>query len=245
MKSMVKKIFLIVTVVLCCGAVGIGGGWCATQQDDSLCTIVQVVVKDSLERQFVDVDELTGYLKQHRFYPEGKTMTTIDCHAIEECLQKHDMVREVECYKSPFGCVNIVVEQRVPKLQVVSNDGCYYVDTDRRIMPARQQIEVEVPVFKGNVSERAAREEYFDFVDWLNSNRYWRTRICDVYVANPKHLILAQKGENTKIILGPLDEYSEKLNKLQKLYTKGFSQIGYPDVSEYDLRFTGQVVGRK
>ena len=66
-----------------------------------------------------------------------------------------------------------------------------------------------------------------------------------MYVSNPKHIVLAQKGENTRIVLGELDGYSKKLNKLQKLYTKGFTQIGYPDVKEYDLRFTGQVVGRK
>ena len=242
---MVKKIFLSVIVVVCCGTVLVGGVWCSTQRDQSACTEVRLVLKDSLERRFVDVDELAGYLKQHRYYPLNSVMAEIDCRAIEACLKKHDMVREVECYKSPFGCVNIVVEQRVPKLHVVRNDDCYYVDTDRRVMPSRKQIEVEVPVFKGAVSERAAREEYFDFVDWLNGNRYWRTRICDVYVSNPKHIVLAQKGENTRIVLGELDGYSKKLNKLQKLYTKGFTQIGYPDVKEYDLRFTGQVVGRK
>lgn len=242
---MVKKIFLIVTVVLCCGVVGWGGVWCSAQRDNSPCTAVRIVVEDSLERQFVDADELEGYLKQHRFYPVGNTMAEIDCHAIEACLQGHDMVREVECYKSLFGCVNIVVAQRVPKLQVVANDGCYYVDTDRGVMPVRKQMEVDVLVFKGAVSSRAATEEYFDFVDWLSSNRYWRTKISDVYVSDPKHIVLDQKGENTKIVLGSLDGYSEKLNKLQKLYTKGFNQIGYPDVREYDLRFTGQVVGRK
>ena len=245
MKSMVKKIFLIVTVVLCCGAVGLGGAWCSIQQDKSPCTTVRIVIEDSLERQFVDVDELKGYLKQHRFYPMGHLMADINCHAIEQCLQRHDMVREVECYKSLFGCVNIVVAQRVPKLQVVANDGCYYVDTDCRVMPVRKQIDIEVPVIKGVVSSRAATEEYFDFVDWLNNNRYWRTRIYDVYVSNPKHVVLIQKEENTKIVLGPLDGYKEKLNKLQKLYTTGFSQIGYPNIREYDLRFTGQVVGRK
>jgi len=35
------------------------------------------------------------------------------------------------------------------------------------------------------------------------------------------------------------------MDRLQKLYTKGFDKIGYTDYREYDLRFDGQVVGRR
>jgi hypothetical protein len=56
---------------------------------------------------------------------------------------------------------------------------------------------------------------------------------------------LKQEGIDAKIILGSLDGYVEKLSKLQKLYTKGFDKIGYPECKEYDLRFEGQVVSRK
>ena len=53
---MVKKIFLTVAVVICCGAVLVAGAWCSAQVDSSPCTEVHVVVKDSLERQFVTAD---------------------------------------------------------------------------------------------------------------------------------------------------------------------------------------------
>ena len=43
MNSMVKKIFLIVAVVLCCGAVVVGGAWCSAQNDDSPCQVVDIV----------------------------------------------------------------------------------------------------------------------------------------------------------------------------------------------------------
>lgn len=242
---MVKKIFLIVAVVLCCGAVVVGGAWCSAQNDDSPCQVVDIVVNDSLQRQFVDTDALELFLQKNGYFPAGKRMSEVDCHAMEQCLLKHDMVRTASCYKSPFQTVYIRVTQRIPMLSVVSDNGCYYVDTDRRVMPAREKIQVEVPVFKGNVSSRAAVEEYFDFVEWLNDNHYWRALIKEVQVKNPKHLVLNQNGHSAKIILGPLDNYENKLNRLKKLYTKGLDQIGYPDYREYDLRFDGQVVGRK
>ena len=242
---MVKKIFLIVAVVLCCGAVVVGGAWCSAQNDDSPCQVVDIVVNDSLQRQFVDADALELFLQRNGYFPAGKRMSEVDCHAMEQCLLKHDMVRTASCYKSPFQTVYIRVTQRIPMLSVVSDNGCYYVDTDRRVMSISERKEIEVPVFKGNVSQRAATEEYFDFVVWLSDSRYWKSRIHDIHVLNPKSLILKQEGIDAKIILGSLDGYVEKLSKLQKLYTKGFDKIGYPECKEYDLRFEGQVVSRK
>ena len=245
MKSMVKKILLIVAVVLCCGAVLVGGAWCSVQHDDSPCSMVKIVIRDSIQRQFVDAMELEMYLKRNGYFPQGKMISEVDCHAIEQCLLKHDVVRTAACYKSPFQVVHIHITQRVPMLSVVSDNGCYYVDTDRRIMPVREQIDTDVPVFRGNVSSRAAMEEYFDFVAWLNGNHYWRTQIKDVQVKNPKYVVLSQKDYSAKIVLGSLDNYATKLSKLKKLYTKGFDRIGYPEYREYDLRFDNQIVGRK
>ena len=245
MKSMVKKLLLTVFVVVCCGAVLVGSVWSSAQKDDSPCTAVQIVVRDSMERQFVQVDELEGYLKRYRLYPQGLLMNQIDCQAIEQCLQAHDMVRNAECYKSPLGVVRVEVTQRVPVLCVMTAEGCYYVDSDREVMPARKSVDVDLPVFRGAVSERAAKEEYYDFVEWLQGNHYWRELISDVYVQHPRYLLLTQRGQKAKIVLGALDGYADKLARLRKLYTHGLDEIEHPDYREYDLRFEGQVVGRK
>ena len=242
---MVKKIFLIVTVVLCCGAVLVGGTWCSSRHDDSPCSTVNIAVNDSLQRQFVDTEELQSYLKRKGYFLVGKSMSKVDCHALEQCLLKHDMGRTASCYKSPFQTVYIRVTQRVPSLKVISDNGCYYVDTDRQIMPMREGMNANVPIFKGNVSQRAATEEYFSFVEWLKENHYWRERIKDVHVHTPKYVVLSQHDLPAKVILGSLDDYENKLAKLKKLYTKGLDQIGYPDYREYDLRFDRQVVARK
>lgn len=245
MKRIVRNVLLAVVVVCCLSAVVWGGAWCSAQKDDSSCSDVCIVVQDSLQRAYVDADELMIHLKQKGLYPLGKSMDVVDCHAIEACLQGHDMVREVECYKSPFGKVYIDVSQRVPVMYVVANDGCYYVDSDRLIMPARKQIAAEVPVFRGAVSQRAATEEYYDFVTWLSNHTYWSKRVGEIYVSHPKHLVLSQKKQREKIILGALDGYEQKLAKLRKIYTKGTVLVDSVGYQVYDLRFDGQVVAKK
>lgn len=242
---MVKKVLLWTAAAICLVAVVVGGAWCSAQGDASPCTEVRIELADSLERQFVDIDELAGYLKRRGCYPMGKVMDEVDCHAIEQCLLTHEMVREVSCYKSPFAGVCIDVSQRVPVLSVVSNDGCYYVDSDRRVMPATKKLDAPLPVLRGAVSKRAATEEYYDFVEWLSDHSYWGERIKSVHVSNPHYVVLRQQDNATKIVLGALSDYEAKLDKLQKLYTRGLAKIDCPEYKEYDLRYAGQVVGRE
>lgn len=240
----VTKVLLTVVTTVCCAAVLVGGIWCSRQADMSLCTQVDIVVEDSVSRQYVDAMELEGYLKARGCYALTKAMSEVDCHMIELLLLKHEMIRTASCYKTPFGAVRIRVTQRVPVLCVKTAEGNYLVDADRRVMPYRSGMKLDVPVFTGAISKCAATEEYYDFVLWLQDNSYWGERIRDVYVRNPKLVVLSQKDYSAKIVLGKLDGYEDKLARLRSLYKKGFDVLGYPECRELDLRYAGQVVRR-
>ena len=241
----IKTIISIVSAVLLVATLSVVACWAAQRPTQLPCAWLRVEVTDSLDRRFVESDELRRMLQREGLVPKGLSMEEISCQAIEDCLMKHDMVRTAECFKLVNGGVCVRVTQRVPALYVMSNEGAYYVDTDREIMPVCKTIDVDVPRFKGAVGKRAATEGYFDFALWLTKNRYWKSRIQDVQVVNPKHLVLHQKDDRGKIILGDLSQYEHKLDKLQKLYTKGLEYIDYQNYREYDLRYQGQVIGRK
>lgn len=240
----VTKVLLTVVTTVCCAAVLAGGIWCSRQADMSLCTQVDIVVEDSVSRQYVDAMELEGYLKARGCYALTKAMSEVDCHMIEQALLKHEMIRTASCYKTPFGAVRIRVTQRVPVLCVKTAEGNYLVDADRRVMPYRSGMKLDVPVFTGAISKCAATEEYYDFVLWLQDNSYWGERIRDVYVRTPKMVVLSQKDYSAKIVLGKLEGYEDKLARLRSLYKKGFDVLGYPECRELDLRYAGQVVRR-
>lgn len=219
--------------------------WASRKPVDAPCRELCITVADSAERQFVTAEDLRSYLSRAGFHLSGQPLQDIDCAAVEQCLLQHDLIRTAQCYKSPQDEVRIKVTQRVPVLYVVANDGCYYVDSDRKIMPLRASVKVDVLKLEGAVSRRAATEEYFDLAQWLAHDDYWSTRIRQVQVSNPRGIVLLQRNMAARILIGTLDDYPKKMNKLKRLYTHGFDITEYPSYSEYDLRFAGQVVGRK
>ena len=57
--------------------------------------------------------------------------------------------------------------------------------------------------------------------------------------------MLHQREVAGNILLGNMADYEQKMNRLRKLYVDGFDEIGYTAYREFDLRYEGQVVGRK
>lgn len=241
---MKKKMLVLACAILLSIGTWVVGAWASKQPTDAVCQRLEILLCDSAQHQFVSVDELQRALQRRALLPVGKRWDEVSCQEIEQCLLQHDMIRTAECYKTSTGDVCVRLTQRVPMLYVTTAEGSYYVDTDRRVMPVRSSIEVSVPIFKGNVSQRAATEEYFDFVCWLQDDSYWSQRITQVHVRNPKQHVLKQRHVEGDILLGDLQGYEQKMERLRKLYVKGFDKIGYKSYKEYDLRYQGQVVGR-
>lgn len=241
---MKKKMLVLACAILLSIGTWVVGAWASKQPTDAVCQRLEILLCDSAQHQFVSVDELQRTLQRRALLPVGKRWDEVSCQEIEQCLLQHDMIRTAECYKTSTGDVCVRLTQRVPMLYVTTVEGSYYVDTDRRVMPVRSSIEVSVPIFKGNVSQRAATEEYFDFVCWLQDDSYWSQRITQVHVRNPKQHVLKQRHVEGDILLGDLQGYEQKMERLRKLYVKGFDKIGYKSYKEYDLRYQGQVVGR-
>lgn len=244
MNKKFTRIFLIVIAAITCAAVLVGAIACSKRQNLATCSELEIVIKDSIQYQHVTTDELHQYLMDKGQHCLGFEMEGVSCLDIEECLLTHDMIRTVNCYKTPFNSVRVKVTQRKPVLKVKTGNIVYYVDSDRRVMPYKSSIYAEVPTFTGAVGENMATSEYYDFVMWLQSNSYWNQRIYQIHVQNPKYLILSQHKYDAKIVLGELHGYEEKLARLKKLYTKGFDVMSYPQCKELDLRFNGQVVRR-
>lgn len=225
-------------VVIC---VGISS---SRRAPDPVCSSITVVIKDSVERQYVSVGELRQQLSQAGLWQVGQPLSKISCQQIERHLLTHPMLRQAECYKLSNGELRIMVRQRQP-MMLIAGDEHYYLDTDRKVMPVRALVSTPVVVVNGRIGRQQAEGEMYDFVVWLNDNRYWRDKIRTIHVVNPRMIELKENTHHYTIVLGPLADAEQRMDDLQKLYEKGFEHIGYPDYKQIDLQYSNQIIGRK
>lgn len=208
------------------------------------CTTVEVVIKDSAERSFVTRREVLQTLAQRQLNPVGTNMETINTFQIEQLLQKNSMIKSVECYKTTNQTIRITLEQRTPKFRVMDTES-YYVDTERKLMPTRINAPVYVPVVTGRVTKSTAQNELYELVEYLDNHRLWKSQIVQIHFTDPKNIELIPRVGSHVIILGKIEEYREKMEKLEKLYTNGFTQIGWREYKSIDLRYKNQIVCSK
>ncbi len=213
---------------------------------NGVCKNLEVVVKDTLDRHFIDSKEVAVMLKNAGLSPIGKKLTEIDTKAIEDKLEENKLVKNVECYKTPGGDIKVEISQKIPILRVFSTEGNFYVDSEGGIMPVPNSVfSAYVPVATGYIAKEFATTKLYEFALFLHENKFWDTQIEQVYVASNQDVELTPRVGNHQIILGKLDNYEENLEKLQLFYDKGLNEMGWNRYSEINLKFKNQVVCTK
>ena len=190
--------------------------------------------------------ELTQNLRAKDLYPVDHVVAPTTLHSIEKTIAQHPMVRTAQCYITPRGEMRIRITQRIPILRVQTPVELYFIDTDRRVMAYRESVRDKLPVVTGNVGVTMASHALADFAQWLQKNDYWRARIHHIQVQNPQLVYLHLRGEAMpRVVLGSMRGYEQKLNKLRVFLENGSEATKDKQYREIDLRFKGQVIGRK
>lgn len=237
-------------ILLTCGSVFLAGCliWVfflmPDMKQEQVCRQMQVVVTDSVSRRFLTAEEVKEKVRKEGVSPENKPLSDINLQELENLIDQIPVVQKAECYALQNGDIRIKIEQRRPKLRVIGEEN-YYVDDNRQLMPATFKTACYVPVVTGRVSRRMAQEEIYDFVDWLENNDFWNAQIEQINVKPNREIELVPRVGGHIILLGQIDDYEQKLQKLKRFYTDGLAKIGWREYRELDLRYANQVVGRK
>ena len=210
------------------------------------CTAVEYIISDRSERLYLTTSELDRMLLSADLYPVGKTVDSLSLHRIEKAVRSHPMVRTAECYLTPRNEVRVRLTQRIPLVRVQSQTDTYLIDTDRRVMQARAAVKDRVLPVTGNVGQQTASRQMADFAEWLQDNSYWQERIHHLYVHSPQKVyVCLNDSARTRVVLGTMDDYDAKLAKLRTFLDNKESLPQDIQYTELDIRFHGQVIGRK
>ena len=208
----------------------------------SICTELQIDLAENSESSYLTRDDIISKLTKAGLSPVGKELSSVNTSEIEKKLEEDRLIKRVECYKTVDGTVKIKVFHRIPVLRIFSANGSYYIDREREKMPVPDNFAAYVSVATGYIDEEFAKNQLFDFVLFLNNDKFWNSQIKQIYIAQNGDVELIPAVGNHRIILGKLDDYKENLNKLRLFYDKGLSKVGWNRYSIINLKYKNQVV---
>jgi cell division protein FtsQ len=102
-----------------------------------------------------------------------------------------------------------------------------------------------VPVVSGTVTKSFATGKLFDFVSFIVGDPFWNAQIEQIYIREDLKIVLVPRVGDATIVLGKLDNYELKLEKLYRLYKGGFNTMGWNHYEKIDLQYDNQIVCTK
>ena len=242
---MIKKIFILLFLLLIAAYLVVAVTALNAKPAQQTCKGMELVINDSIDHGFITKREVLRLLDTKKLSPIGKDMMTINTRRIEEELQQHPLIDNVECFRTLGGKVGIEVTQRLPILRIMAANGeNYYVDEKGHTMPLPNS-SANVAVVTGNVDKAFACKELYEFGRFLQKHPLWQAQIQQINVTPAKELELVPRVGEHIIFLGKPGDYKQKFERLEKFYTKALNKVGWNKYSRISLEFDNQIICTK
>ncbi|MDL2255484.1 cell division protein FtsQ [Parabacteroides sp. OttesenSCG-928-K15] len=212
---------------------------------DKTCESLEIIVRDSLNKHFVNEQDVISLLKRANLSPIDKPMYIINTDKIEEELMKNQMISRVEAYKTPSGKIKLEVTQKIPLLRIMSIHGSYYVDNAGQQMPLSPRYVAHVPIATGYIEKDFAMNDLYKFALFLHKDEFWNNQIDQIYISQNNEVELVPRIGNHRILLGTIEGYEEKLDNLQLFYKQAIPKMGWNKYSVINLKYKNQIVCTK
>ncbi|MFA9372179.1 MAG: cell division protein FtsQ/DivIB [Labilibaculum antarcticum] len=241
---MLKKIASILVWVFLFGYLVVVFSFANGKSERLVISGTQVNVVDSVKRGFVREVDVERIIK--RKYPQivGASNSGINKEVLEDLIDKIPYVKKSEVYNSLSGKLIVEIKQRNPIVRILSGKG-YYLDSEGEKMPLSTNYTSRVLVVSGVVNDQLIKEELFELVKFITNDEFWKSQITQIDVDRDREYVLIPRVGAHKIELGSIENFQRKFQKLNALYTKGFTKKGWNTYTKINLKYKDQVVCTK
>lgn len=242
---MKKKLFILLFLVLIAVYLILAVTILNSRSADQTCKGMELVIKDSIDYGFITKREVLKILSSKKISPIGKKMSEINTRKLEDELERHPLIGNAECYRTPGNQIGIEITQRLPILRVMASNGeMYYIDDEAHTMPISGNA-ANVAIVTGNVDKKFAVNELYELGMFLHKEPFWEAQIQQINVTPNKELELVPHVGDHIIFLGKPGNYEEKFDRLITFYQKGLNEVGWNKYSRISLEFSNQIICTK
>lgn len=200
-------------------------------------------------------DVLTAIERSFGYKLESQKTGIVNIERVERVLEKEPFVRDAEVYMDTKNRVHISLRQREPVLRVIDRDGNnFYLDQEAQKMPLSKHYTARVLVATGDItphqpdylvtSKGHILKDLYYLTQYIAADEFWYSMIEQIYVEGGEMILIPKVGKQ-KIQFGKFEKVESKFRRLRKFYEEGMSRVGWDKYRTIDVRFDGQVVGRR
>lgn len=193
---------------------------------------------------FMNYQMVNKLLIQNGRSVKNQSKSVIDLHKLETNVLSHPMVANASVFLTIDGLLKTKIEQRKPIARITSNGKSYYIDKQATIMPLSENYSARVLLVSGNVSEQDSEEIHY-LVSTILKDNFLKKQVIGIHKTPENEFILKSRVGNQEIILGKLNDLSQKLKNLNSFYNKTMADKTIENYALVNLKYNNQVVCTK
>lgn len=224
-----------------------------------LCEEVVINISDESTNGFLTSDEIKRILVDKKLYPKNQPLKFINPRSIEKLLKVTPFVNTAQCYKTEGGKVFIEITQRTPIIRIKSINGeDYYIDDKGGIMP-NSKYTSDLIIATGYITKPFARTYITLLIDHIMKSDFWRNQIEQINVLQDQSIEIVPRVGDHIVLIGKLPNHrnidrrskeveefiTRKLERLEKFYKYGLSQVGWNRYKYINIEFDNQIICKR
>jgi len=189
---------------------------------------------------------------------KGQQKSSFNLLKMENLLEENVWVKDAQLYFDNKDVLHVTVKERVPIARIFTIGGkSFYIDDEEQTMQLSDRRCAKVPVFTGFPDKKMRKEkdslllhEVKITAEFINSDSFWTSQVAQIDMAPSEadgtwEFDMVPVVGNHIVNLGNGENIEKKFNRLFIFYKQVLSRTGFDKYKAIDVRFTGQVVGRK
>ncbi|GAB6010725.1 cell division protein FtsQ/DivIB [Viscerimonas tarda] len=243
---MVKKALVIIGLCILAGYLIFAAIYFEEKPKEQICSHFEIVSDDSNDSNLVDIADIEKLVDSKGLNPYGKPIKEINTYEIEQAIVTNNMIKSVKVFVTGNRGIRVVIKNKKPVLRIIPGSGTsYYIDKDGEKVPLSKNYVANLPLATGAIKEEFAKTELREFALFLQKDEFWDSQIEQIVVLPNNDLKLIPAVGDQVIVLGKLNNYKEKLDKLKVFYKKALPETGWNRYSVINLKYDKQVIGTK
>ncbi|MCG8327103.1 MAG: hypothetical protein MI974_05430 [Chitinophagales bacterium] len=224
-------------------------------QSEAREVLIAIEPLEGGESLISDTDVRLAITRNLGYQLEGRKIASIDVERLEEMLESESFILNADVFISANNQVSIDIQQRVPVLRIIDNNGeNYYLDQNGVQVPLSKHFTTKVLVATGSLPaydekfqkrKRSRMKDAFELAQLILADDFLQPMIEQMHFSPKGIITLVPKLGNHKITFGKYENAEDKLKRLKAFYKEALPYEGWRKYSSISLEYKGQVVGKK
>lgn len=190
----------------------------------------------------------------------GKIVKVVHTNKIERKIDSNPYIKFADVFFDIQGNLFVNVKEKIPVIRITNYYGkSCYVDKEGNFFPLSNVFAKRVLIINGyikaplitgkNVHDsiyvKSELPSVFQLAKKIQSNRFLKALISQVYVNSQKKIELFPEVGNQIIMFGGLEDTDQKLENLKAFYQQAMVSGGWNKYKKINLVYTNQVICTK